>query len=285
MNIPTIGGARGIFEIFIPGTFLLLNLASVVYLLPFIDEDTKNLFLDVTSNPGLSLIIIICFGYLIGIILRLFSTKSTDKLSVIFNKIFVPHAKENGELKPWFKEDFPYSSWIGEICKSYLPHEAHDFYNNTWGKHEKVGRQTMNFYKTVISSTNEKAAFEIYSAESLTRYISGIFYSLVIAFCLLFITLILKLYISREIIIILPLILLLYLFGIAIILKYYRFIRIKEVETVFAAAFVERSIFEENQKINKYNYSKRSKRMIKKNTSQILRASTRWLRIFRSNLR
>ena len=246
MNIPTIGGARGIFEIFIPGTFLLLNLASVVYLLPFIDEDTKDLFIVITSNPGLSLIIIICFGYLIGVILRLFSTKSTDKLSVKFNKIFVPHAKENGKLKLWADEEFPYVSWIGEICKSYLPHEAYDFYNKTWGDHEKVGRQTMNFYKTVINSTNEKAALEIYSAESLTRYISGIFYSIVISFCLLFITFILKWFISGKIIIILPLILLLYLLGIVIILYHYRFIRIKEVETIFAAAFVQRSIIKKN---------------------------------------
>lgn len=34
MNIPTIGGAQGIFEIFVPGMFLLLNLAVVVYLFP-----------------------------------------------------------------------------------------------------------------------------------------------------------------------------------------------------------------------------------------------------------
>ncbi|GAI26286.1 unnamed protein product, partial [marine sediment metagenome] len=53
MNIPTIGGARGIFEIFVPGVFLLLNLAVAVFLLPFIDEDTKNFFLDYASNPVL----------------------------------------------------------------------------------------------------------------------------------------------------------------------------------------------------------------------------------------
>ena len=68
MTIPTIGGARGIFEIFIPGVFLFLNLTAVVYLFPFIDEDTKNYLLSCSSNPFLSLIIIICFGYLIGVI-------------------------------------------------------------------------------------------------------------------------------------------------------------------------------------------------------------------------
>lgn len=31
MNIPTIGGPRGIFEVFVPGMFLLLNTSAAVY--------------------------------------------------------------------------------------------------------------------------------------------------------------------------------------------------------------------------------------------------------------
>ena len=42
MNIPTIGGARGIFEFFVPGVFLLLNLGFATYIFPFTDAETKN---------------------------------------------------------------------------------------------------------------------------------------------------------------------------------------------------------------------------------------------------
>ncbi|HDN64854.1 MAG TPA: hypothetical protein ENF23_00930 [Methanosarcinales archaeon] len=81
MNIPAIGGTRGVFEIFVPGAFLLLNLAAVVYLLPFIDEDTKRFISGCGSNPALSLVILLCFGYLIEVILRLFRAETVDENS------------------------------------------------------------------------------------------------------------------------------------------------------------------------------------------------------------
>jgi hypothetical protein len=200
-NIPTIGGARGIFEIFVPGVFLLLNLAAIAYLFPFIDKDTKNFILGCNSNPVLSLVIMVCFDYLIGVILRLFRTELADKLSARWNQKFNSYARqEDGTLKLWAYEEFPYIGWIGEVCKLYLPLDALDFYNKTWAGRRREGqnRQFFNFCKTMINSVDERAANEIYSAEALSRYISGIFYSLVIASCLLFVTVILHLIIFGK---------------------------------------------------------------------------------------
>lgn len=245
MNIPTIGGTRGVFEIFVPGAFLLLNLAAVVYLLPFIDEDTKSFISGCGSTPALSLVIILCFGYLIGVILRLFRAEPVDKLSAKLNMKFNSHACQDGTCKPWAYEEFPYIDWIGEVCKLYLPPETIEFYYNTWAGRKREGRnrQFFNFCKTIINSVDERAANEIHSAEALSLYISGTFYSLVIASCLLSATVALHFHSFGKIITPLLLIIVVYLLAIAAILRYFRFIRIKEVEIVFAATFIHRSIF------------------------------------------
>jgi hypothetical protein len=269
MNIPAIGGTKGIFEIFIPGVFLLLNLAVFAYLLPFSNNEERNLIIEFISNPVLGLIVIISFGYLVGVILRLLKTEPVDELSARFIQLFNSNAQNDGKLifkflpfntirnvfnskaqndgkfKLWAYEEFPYIKSIGEICKSYLPPDAQEFYEKTWGS-SKGGKQFINFYKTIISSIDEKAASEIYSAESLSRYISGIFYSLVFASCLLFISFILNYFIFGKILIIIFLMLIGYFFGILTILWNLRFMRIKEVEIIFAATFIHRSIFENN---------------------------------------
>ncbi len=246
MNIPTIGGTRGVFEIFVPGAFLLLNLAAVVYLLPFIDEDTKSFISGCGSNPALGFVIILCFGYLIGVILRLLTAEPVDKLSAKWIQMTKTRAhQEDGTFKLWAHERFPYIGWIGEVCKSDLPPNTVKFYHNTWANRRHKGRNThfFNFCKTIINSVDERAANEIYAAEALSRYISGTFYSLVIASCLLFVTVVLYHGSLGKIVIPLLLIVVVYFLAIAAILNYFRFIRIKEVEIVFAATFRHRSIF------------------------------------------
>ena len=248
MNIPTIGGTRGVFEIFVPGAFLLLNLAAVVYLLPFIDEDTKSFISGCGSNPALGLVIILCFGYLIGVILRLFRPEPVDKLSAKCNEKFNSYARQDdGTVKLWASEEFPYIGWMGEVCELYLPPETKEFYYNTWAGRKREGHnhQFFNFCKTIITSVDERAANEIHSAEALSYYISGTFYSLLIASCLLSVTAVLHFISFGKIMIPLLLIVVVYLLAIVVILNYFRFIRIKEVEIVFAATFRHRSIFYE----------------------------------------
>ena len=98
----------------------------------------------------------------------------------------------------------------------------------------------------MIISADEKAAGEIYAAESLTRYISGMFYTLTFAFVLILVTVALRYMILGQVMIGLVIILAAYLFGIEEIVRHFRFIRIKEAETVFTASFRNRTIFEQD---------------------------------------
>lgn len=249
MSIPTIGGARGIFEIFVPGMFLLLNLGAVVYLFPFTDDETKRLIVSGVSNPVLILIIAVGFGYLIGVLLRLFKTDLPDKWSALWLQGFRRHARKGeGKVHLFATEAFPYIGWIGEVCKGYLPSETQAFYDKVWADRKRAGhnKQFFNYCKIMISSSDEKAANEIYAAESLTRYISGMFYALAFSFVLILVTVILRYFASGQIMTGLIIILLAYLFAVVEILRHFRVIRIKEVETVFTASFRNRGIFEQS---------------------------------------
>jgi hypothetical protein len=254
MNIPTIGGARGIFEFFVPGIFLLLNFALATYHFPSIDAETKKGILDLASNSGLAVLIGVTFGYLLGVVLRLFKTDFPDRLSAALLRVIDPTAKKkdrNFEL--WATEHFPYFGWIEQICRRYLPGEALTFYEKTWGQ-RKQGEQNKQFFthiKTIINSNDARATEEMYAAESMSRYIAGMFYALGFSFIALLATVITYYRAYGELLVGLVIILTAYFLIIAVILGNYRFIRIKEVEIVFAASFRNRALFEEGMPLGK----------------------------------
>ncbi|HTX90695.1 MAG TPA: hypothetical protein VMC09_05705 [Anaerolineales bacterium] len=245
MDIPAIGEARGIFEIFVPGTFLLLNLGFVLYMFPYTDSEIKSLISAGASNPAIALIIAVSFGYLIGILLRLFRPEFPDKLSARWLRIFA-RREDPRESRIWSTEEFPYITWIGESCSLFLSKDAQDFYDKTWKLRKMAGqnKQFFNFAKVVIISNDTQAAAEVYAAEALTRYISGMFYALSFAFLLLLATIVLSYLVSGQLLGGLIFIVSAYLFAILIILTRFRFIRIKEVEVVFAASYKNKEHFE-----------------------------------------
>jgi len=254
MNIPTIGGARGIFEFFVPGVFLLLNLGFATYSFPFTDAETKNGIAAAASSPALILIIGISFGYLVGVVLRLFQTDLPDRLSAAWLRRFHRRARqEDRKFKLWAIEQFPYFGWIEQTCKLYLPAEALDFYQNTWGK-RKQGEQNKQFFtfiKTMINSDDARAADEMYAAESLCRYIAGMFYALCFACLSLLFPIVVSYLMVGQVLIGLIIVLAVYLFMIVEILAHFRFLRIKEVEIVFAASYKNRDLFEKTTSKNK----------------------------------
>lgn len=249
MNIPTIGGARGIFEYFVPGIFLLLNLGVATYLFPFTDPETRNGLLAAASDPGVTLVVGVSFGYLIGVLLRLFQTDLPDRLSAFWmRRVRRLEARQaDGKYKLWAVEHFPYFGWIEQICRLYLPAEALDFYEKTWGRRTQgqQNKQFFTFIKTMINSVDPRAAEEMYAAESLSRYIAGMFYALSFACFALLITILAVLTVTGQLLTGLVILFGLYLLAITGILAHYRFIRIKEVEIVFAASFKNRALFEE----------------------------------------
>lgn len=241
-NIPTIGGARGIFEIFVPGIFLLINLVVVVYLFPYIDNATWKDIVAWISNPILSLVIVITFGYLIGVILRMLRTESADNWSARFLRLYDSNArKEKNKLNLYAYEKFPYVGWLGVVCERHFPTSAMNFYSRVWA--ERNSRSFFNFCKIIIISEDQRAANEIYSTEALSRYISGMYYALLIASFLIASVGTLQFFASGRIMMGLLIMLSLYLFAILGILKNFRFIRIKEVEIMFAASFKNRHLF------------------------------------------
>jgi hypothetical protein len=248
MNIPTVGGTRGIFEFFVPGIFLLLNLGVATYYFPYTDTETKNAIIAAASNAALALTIAVSFGYLIGVVLRLFQTDLPDHLSAAWLRRFDRGARQNNrEYKLWAIEPFPYFGWLEQVCKLYLPSEALDFYKKTWGsrKQGEQNKQFFTFVKVLVSSNDQRAADEMYAAEALSRYIAGMFYALLFACITILLTVVFSFLVSSQMLTGLVVVLVAYLFVMAGILAHYRFIRIKEVEIVFAASFRNRSVFED----------------------------------------
>jgi hypothetical protein len=90
MKIPTIGQSKGIFEIFVPGAFLLLNMVGVLCL--FLHVKIADILCPKGGTNvniiGLSLVVLICFGYLIGMILRLLMADIPDNLSAWYHHNF-----------------------------------------------------------------------------------------------------------------------------------------------------------------------------------------------------
>jgi hypothetical protein len=252
MEVPKIGSTKGIFEIFVPGLFLFINFIAVLYFLPFNDSSIKTLITSGISNPFLALVTVICFGYLIGVIIRLFKTNLPDRLSAKMNKWIILLFKKDKTIKLWTNDHFPYIGWIGELCSSSLPPYALNFYEEVWkprNQENKSNHAFFNFCKTIISSVDINVTNEIYSAEALNCYISGIFYSLTIAFFLL---LLLEglLVICHKFLIIILLVMVFYALGVVAILVHYRKIKIREVELVFAATFKHSKEFREISEIN-----------------------------------
>jgi len=256
MNIPTIGGTRGIFEILVPGVFLLLNIGAFIFSLPFLDDHTKEMIASLASNTILDLVVSICFGYLTGILLRLLKTDVLDKLSAWWLRTFDKNAREktSKSRKPVYRlsatEGFPYIGWIGQVASGYLPPEALHFYEKVWARRKRESNQNkqfFNFCKIVVSSNDENAANEIYAAEALTRYIAGMFYALLFASILIVGTIIMRYLFLGEWVIVLFVLLAAYLFAIFIIIQRFRKMRIREVEVVFAISYKNRALFEEKK--------------------------------------
>jgi hypothetical protein len=260
MNIPTIGGARGIFDILVPGMFLLINLGVVVCLLPFVDDETKRLIANCADNPAVAVIVSVVFGYLIGVILRLLRPSGPDRLSAAWvgrghrrvqrngGESEKGHKRKKYRLPLWASEQFPYIGYLGIVCRRRIRSaEVLGFYERTWAPSKRRGpnREFFNFCKTMIVSQDKKAAGEIRAAEALVRYMSGMFYALVVACFLLLVALIVRWITIGQVTVGLIIMLCTYLVAIGVILRRFRFVRTKEVETVFAASFKNRSIFEE----------------------------------------
>jgi hypothetical protein len=265
MDIPTVGGARGIFELFVPGAFFLLNLMGIAYYVPVLKVPVQEIVSLAKENPVPATVGIICFGYLFGVLLRLFQVDRVDGLSAfsrrftfwlwrprrLIRRLRSIRRKEvpSEEAPLWTWDRFPYIMLLGSVFeRKLLPSDgAKDFYQAIWEPRAQQGgkkpnKQFFNFCKIVVSLLDSNAAAEAYAEESLGRFIAGMFYTLAIATTLILALWIWLASLSKPF----PLswILLIYVPALLVILRFYRFIRIKETQTLFAATFANRKKLE-----------------------------------------
>ena len=241
-KVPAIGGQRGVFEIFAPGLFLLLNIVGAVYLLPFTDDPTKKQIAAVAANPVFALFVAVPFGYLLGVVLRILRAEVPDHASAWFLRHYDRNAR-GGEREDnsYAYAGFPYTPWIEKLVQQRLPSPVRDFFTAVWAG--RSSKQFLTFCKTVVSVGDPLAAAEVYAAESLSRYISGMFYALATAFVTVVVVVGARLVTGVAVGFALTVLATGYVLGILAILANFRFIRIKEVEIIFAACFKNRHLF------------------------------------------
>jgi len=268
-NIPTIGAAKGLFEILVPGVFLLLNLSWTLYY--FQGNVFKNTMIVkiFTDNVVLMVVIIVVMGYLIGVVLWLIGADWLDnacmRLIRLNNYIYLKIYKKPKERETFYQEDFPYLNGLGSISRKYLPPVALNFYNNCWAPWHCKGRNKyfFNYCKTLIYSLDKGSAAEVYANEALIRYIAAMFYALLISLVLLLIVLFTEkiksctipaflswaiksssscplTQVDNSIEIDCIIFIFIYLLSIVVLISHFRYMRFKEVQTVFAASLIHK---------------------------------------------
>jgi len=244
-KIPLMGFTRGIFEIFVPGVFLLLNFYFALYMTPYTSETLKNLSSNI--NEIILALIIFSFSYLLGVILRILRATWADKLSGYF--LSLTHIKNKSNLS--YTDNFPYEKYNRIYYKETFNPDK--LYNDTNQDRSEIinffqskwiivnNSLSFNLIKMMLICEDEIAAKEIYAAESLSRYISSMLYCLLISVFILLLVLVIDIVYfdigKKDLFIGLGPVFVMYLFGILAILHNFRIIRRKEVDTVFALAF------------------------------------------------
>jgi Flp pilus assembly protein TadB len=235
-RVPEVGGARGIFEIFVPGAFLLLNLATAAYLWPFTSDPVRDQLASFYSNASVSLLASITLGYLLGVVLRLLRSEMPDRLSARFLRL-TDRRTYGGETDKnrYAYERFPFTLCMRTVCEDLMPPRVRQFYETVWAPRDS--KHFFNLCKLIVASEDPKAAQEIYSSEALCRHISGMFYALAASLAAM-LSVGIAIWVHRgSPSFLLVFVVLVYLVAIVVILSNFRFMRLKEVETVFAASY------------------------------------------------
>jgi len=215
---------------------------------------------------------LVCFGYLLGIVLRLLKTERADTLSgfyrylqfqvkrILFGQlaglflrplgILLPKGLNNhlhsivskikGRSGIANLEPFPYFAYLDKVVVRTLPISVQKFYDEFWGSCSTAGNKAFfNYCKNTINSLDSKGAADIYASEALVRYVASMFYALAFSSCLVVAALIATA--RPEFSSFRPALwtfLCVYLVALEVILSNLRPLRAKEVELVFAATLL-----------------------------------------------
>jgi len=246
-QVPAIGGARGIFEIFVPGLFLLVNIVATFYFSPWTSTQTR-VQMQTLTNPLTGLVLLVCLGYLLGVLLRLARADTPDRWSSWYLKTFDPEAKnEKGSYEAHAVDHFPYFTWLEQIYRVHMPPAVVRYFKEEWKPRKLEGQRNKPFFnlcKISLAYAEKPTPAEVYAAEAMTRYVACMFYALRIALVLALISAVASLAVTPRSSLVWLIVAALYAIALWVIIKNFRLVRVREADTVFAACFAARIRFE-----------------------------------------
>jgi hypothetical protein len=198
-----VGEIRGVFEIFVPGLFLLIHLVLFVYCLQ--PGDTiENFLKNLSGNATVASILGLPVAYMLGLALRLARTNPADTVArKLFRTVRGARGMWNDGAEWWETEGehgasdwiqterFPYPVLMMARTAVSLP-EAREFYKDTWAQsvvvRDRPGKKPLppirmdlfrfNVFKTAVGSVDERAGREMQGAELMVRHSASMIYAL-----------------------------------------------------------------------------------------------------------
>lgn len=243
--LPT-SNIRGFFEILMPGVFFFLNIAfMVIFLISILNPQQMSpneIIEQFITSPVVAITLVIAIGYPVGMAFRLLKTARIDTTSARYIAFLKP--KERGKL--YLSDHFFYGNWMRKKIREHLPAEAARFYDEYWyDKYTASDAPTFfNFCKILIAKEDIQSGTEIYAAEAILRFLAGSYYAL--QFSVVIMVLILAIALAShntQVAVLTGALVVTYLLLLHIILSQFRFLRAKEVDTVFNASFANRKVF------------------------------------------
>ncbi len=260
-----IAEVRGFFETFMPGFFLLLHILLLVYCVAPPNTPAAGFLKWLSNNVAAAASAIgLPAGYVVGLALRLGRTSFADKISGWLVLLLpsgwkliasaedcwaneaVPQIFElERPIRGRHAERIPYPAFMMARVAQSLSTQALDFYQTRWlkeGKDEtrrvvKMNLFRFNFFKTLLSSVDERAAKDLFAAEMMVRHVAHLCYALFFSALILSMSAIIS---RHELATVLWWIFGGELFLLIGLLLNLRLLRIGEVELVFSHCFRNR---------------------------------------------
>ena len=243
---------QGFFEILLPGSFLLLNVAA--FLCVAVGVSPVSHMMPGTEKWGIvEAVPALGASYILGMVLRMLRTEIPDRVSAWCLGHIPPRLQEADLLK----ESFFYVKWMRERHVPCLPSAAKDFFEGIWAKHyqqpipgvRNPNTDFFNFMKTLFLAIDKNTSEQLMASEAISRFVASSFWALAICTGLLAVdggVLYFRgLSLGVHFCVWLFIIYLTVLYG---IVRHFRYLRCKEVALVFEVSFAYRNEIEKRLK-------------------------------------
>jgi hypothetical protein len=255
MNVPSIGGARGLFEVFVPGVFLVLNVGVLIVRIVCRDSQQEIVLGQLSSSTTIMAGVILATGYLAGAVLRLLKTEAADVCSTLCRRLMLKltgNAPPRGKRRPLkdherlndrtrernihgYYQRFPYESWLCTKVARGLGPRVEGFVRSYWSRDEVPQLDTtfVNHCKTILAQSCPALHAQLVAEESLVRFVASMFYALLLSLGVLLVSW----YWASQSANVEPVLLVAYSLAILGILVNFRHLRAKEAAMFLSACY------------------------------------------------